>query len=128
MNSITTQTVSIEKDYNSAFHYISNPMNQKEWAVNFIKDISKVDDKFIAVTPFGEVPLRFDSDEKTGVIDIVMGENGIPTPTRLVKNGDSCEYIFTLRKPQNMPEEVWQNVGIPGLLEELETLKSILEK
>jgi len=128
MNSITTQTISIERDYKSAFEYISNPLNQKEWAVNFIKDIKTSVGGFIAQTPFGETPISFNVDIDTGVIDIIMGEGNNPTPTRLVKNGAGCEYIFTLRKPTNMPEEAWQAEGIPGLIEELEVLKSILEK
>jgi len=128
MNSITTETVSIERDYKSAFEYISNPLNQKEWAINFIKDIRETDNGIVATTPFGETPVRFESDFETGVIDILMGEGKHPTPTRLIRNGACCEYIFTLRKPANMPEEIWQTQGIPGLVEELETLKSILKK
>lgn len=128
MNSITTQTISIKKDYKTAFEYISNPLNQKEWAVNFIKDVKSTKHGFIAQTPFGETSMAFKSDMETGTIDILMGEGKLATPTRLVKNGLHCEYIFTLRKPVNMPEEVWQKQGIPGLVEELKMLKSILEQ
>ena len=128
MNSITTQTISIRKDYESVFDYISNPLNQKEWAINFIEDVKTTDSGFIAQTPFGETPIKFRSDVTTGIIDIFMGAGKHPTPTRLVKNGGGCEYIFTLRKPANMLEEAWQKEGIPGLVEELEMLKSILEK
>lgn len=128
MNSLSTQTISIKKDYESAFEYISNPLNQKEWAINFIKDIKSTAEGFMAQTPFGKTPIKFSSDIDTGIIDIFMGEGKNPTPTRLVKNGVYCEYIFTLRKPTNMPELIWQTEGIPSLVEELEMLKSILEK
>lgn len=128
MNSISTQTVGIKRDYKSAFEYISNPLNQKEWAINFIKEIRATEDGFVAKTAFGETAIQFNSSIDTGIIDIIMGEGEKPIPTRLIKNGDCCEYIFTLSKPAAMPEKIWLTQGIPGLVEELETLKSILEK
>lgn len=126
MRSVTTQTVSIKAEFEKAFEYIANPLNQKEWAINFIKDIKETDAGFMALTPFGKTPLRFQSNKETGVIDIYMGDT-IPTRTRLIKNEEGCEYLFTLLKPKEMPEIAWKNQGIPGLVEELETLKSILE-
>ena len=37
MRKVTTQTISINAEYNKAFNYISNPLTQKEWAINFMK-------------------------------------------------------------------------------------------
>lgn len=122
----TTQTISINKDYSEAFDYISEPLNQKEWAINFIKDIRETNEGLVALTPFGESKLKFNSDKNTGLIDIVMGD-AEPIPTRLIKNQNGCEYIFTLFQPNEMPDEVWSNAGINGLKEELETLRNILE-
>lgn len=127
MKTVTTQSISIKADFEKAFNYISNPLNQREWAINFIKDVKKRGNSFIAVTPFGETPLRIRSDMNSGLIDILMGENPSPTHTRLIKNEEGCEYIFTLLKPNEMPEQIWLNQGVPGLIEELQTLKSILE-
>ena len=126
MRKVTTQTISINAKYAIAFNYISNPLTQKEWAINFMKDVKKVEDGFMAVTPFGEMPLKFNADKETGVIDIVLG-NGAPIPTRLIENNDGCEYMFTLFKPNEMPDIAWEQQGIPGLVEELKELKSILE-
>ncbi len=126
MRKVTTQTISINAEYEKAFDYISNPLTQKEWAVNFMKDVKEVENGFIAVTPFGEMPLEFSSDRKTGTIDIVLG-GGEPIPTRLIKNGNGCEYMFTLFQPNGMPDVIWEKEGISGLMEELEVLKSILE-
>ncbi len=127
LRKVTTQTVSINTDYDQAFDYISNPLNQQEWAFNFIKEVKPTNDGFLALTPYGEVPLEFHSDKKTGIIDVVL-DKGEPIPTRLIKNQSGCEYIFTLFQPKGMPETVWRKEGIPGLKEELETLKLILEK
>ncbi|KAA1245048.1 hypothetical protein [Aquimarina sp. RZ0] len=127
MRKSTTQTISISVQYDMVFEYISNPLTQKEWAINFIKDVKKVDNSFIAITPFGEIPLAFKSDKEMGIIDIILG-GGEPIPTRLIKNNGGCEYVFTLFQPKEMPDSVWENEGIPGLIEELKALKSILER
>ncbi len=128
MKNMTAETISIQTAYTTAFEYISNPLNQKEWAINFIKDIWETNDGFVANTPLGEMPIKFESDIKTGVIDIYLGNEKKPIPTRLIENGEGCAYIFALQKPTNMPEEMWEKEGIPGLIEELELLKTILEK
>ena len=126
MRKVTTQTISIHAEYEKAFNYISNPLKQKEWAVNFMKDVKKTEDGFMAVTPFGEMPLELRSDRQTGIIDIILG-GGEPIPTRLINNGNGCEYMFTLFQPQGMPDIVWEKEGVSGLMEELKELKSILE-
>lgn len=126
MRKVTTQTISINAEYDLAFDYISNPLAQKEWAINFMKDVKKTDDGFIAVTSFGEMSLKFRTDKQTGIIDIILG-GGEPIPTRLIKNGSGCEYMFTLFQPKGMPDIAWEQEGIPGMAEELKELKSILE-
>lgn len=126
MRKVTTQAISINAEYDLAFDYISNPLTQKEWAINFMKDVKKTDGGFIAVTPFGEMPLKFRTDKQTGIIDIILG-GGEPIPTRLIKNGNGCEYMFTLFQPNGMPDIAWEQEGIPGMAEELKELKSILE-
>ena len=62
---------------------------------------------FIAVTPFGEMPLEFRTEKRTGTIDIILG-GGEPIPTRLIKNENGCEYMFTLFQPKEMPDIAWE--------------------
>ena len=127
MKKATTQTVSINAGYDTVFEYLSNPLTQKEWAINFMKDVRKTDNGYLAVTPFGEMTLELITNKQTGTIDIILG-GGEPTPTRLLKNQNGCEYLFTLYKPTEMPDIAWEKEGISGLKKELVELKSILEK
>lgn len=72
MNSVTeTCVVSAPKD--SVFQFLSKVENLPKWATQFVKKIMVVNGKQKALTPFGEVFLRFNIDEKTGVIDIYAG-------------------------------------------------------
>jgi hypothetical protein len=124
-NSVTL-TVSIDRPYESVFDYLSDPKNDPAWAVNFIKAVKTAGGKTVAVTPMGEIPLEVRSDRRTGVIDKVFGGR-VVVPTRVVKNGGGADYVFTLHQPDDMPDEAWEGHGVPGLREELDTLKRILE-
>ncbi|MEL6538857.1 MAG: hypothetical protein AAFQ98_25805 [Bacteroidota bacterium] len=122
-----TLSITIACPYSVAFEYLSAPLNQKEWAVHFFQDIREVEGQYLATLPFGELPLRLEAQEGTGVLDIYLGE-GAPTRTRLIAVGaDQCLYNFTLVQPPNMPDSVWQKEGIPNMEDELQRLKAILE-
>jgi len=126
LRNVTTQVVSIDAAYDKAFDFISNPLTQPQWAVNFMKDVVKGKNGFIAKTAFGEMPFEIVADRSTGTIDLILG-GGEPVRTRLIKNEDACEYIFTLFQPQGMPDFVWFNEGVPGMEEEMKVLKRVLE-
>lgn len=126
-NNIVTLSITTTCSYETAFNYLSKPINQKEWATHFYQDIEEIDGKFIATLPFGKMSLEIKSDSKTGTIDIYLGD-GRPTCTRLIEtNKNNCIYNFTLAKPKDMPDEVWKDKALPDMKDELNTLKSILE-
>ncbi len=127
MRNITTQSISINANYDKVFTYLIDPLNQTEWAINFIKEVKIEDGTYYATTPFGTIPFSIDSDYRTGTIDLIFGD-GEPVPTRLIKNDDGCEYLFSLKQPVDMPDIAWEQEGIPGLVEELNQLKSLMEK
>ena len=122
-----TLSVSFSADYNTAFIYLADPMNQKEWAIHFVQDMEKTEEGYIATLPFGKASFYIQSDHNTGIIDLNIGE-GKPIRTRLIEIEEGwCTYVFTLAQPIDMPDEVWDNEGLPNMGEELQELKSILE-
>ncbi len=120
-----TLSVTLDVAYDSAFDYLVNPYHLPEWSINFIKQVQEVNGLPIAMTQMGDVPVVIKNDRQTGVLDIILGS--VPSPTRLIRNGEGCDYLFTLHQPPNMPDVVWENEGVPGLREELDTLKVVLE-
>ena len=122
-----TLTTTLDVPFQTAFAYLADPRNQAEWAVHFIKAVREEGGLVLATTPMGEMPLRVASAVELGVLDIQLGD-GPAIPTRLVPNGGGCEYIFTLGKPPGMPDDVWTNVAIPNMREELDLLKKRLEQ
>ncbi len=127
LRNIVTLSVTINCSYNTAFEYLSKPINQKEWAVHFFQNIEEINGKTIATLPFGKLPMEIKSDYETGVLDIYLGD-GKPARTRLINVEDNLNiYNFTLAQPQGMSDEVWKNKALPDMEEELNNLKSILE-
>jgi len=122
-----TLTTTLHVPFARAFAYLADPKNQAEWAVHFIKSVRQEGDVVLATTPMGELPLRVASARELGVLDIHLGD-APPIPARLVPSGDGCEYIFTLGQPPGMPDDVWTNVAIPNMREELDVLKKRLER
>lgn len=72
MDSVTeTCVVTVPKD--KVFDFLSDVENLPKWSTQFVKKIIVVDGKRKAVTPIGEVFLKFESDRKSGLIDIYAG-------------------------------------------------------
>lgn len=128
LKNTTTQFVSINASYDKVFDYLKNPLLYKDWSINFIKDVIVENNETFAITPMGKTKFWVKGDKSTGNIDIFMGAGRHPTPTRLLPNGDGVTYLFTLFQPDGMPDIIWNEQGIPSLVEELETLKNIMEK
>ncbi|MGK0448147.1 MAG: hypothetical protein ACJA2M_001931 [Polaribacter sp.] len=127
LRSIVTLSVTINCSYDTAFEYLSKPLNQKEWAIHFFQDIEEIDGKIMATLPFGKLSMEIKSDYETGILDIYLGD-GKPTRTRLINIEEGLNmYNFTLAQPTGMPNEVWNNKALIDMQDELNTLKSILE-
>ncbi len=99
LRNIVTLSVVINCSYDTAFEYLSMPMNQKEWAIHFFQDIEEIEGEIIATLPFGKLPMTIKSEYETGILDIYLGD-GKPTRTRLTrkihqrgsKNG--CKVLY----------------------------------
>lgn len=127
LQNTTTRYVNIGASYDKVFDYLTDPLLYKEWSTNFIADVTLENGEYFAVTPMGKVKFVVKSDKQTGNIDLFFGDRSFPIPTRLLRNAAGVTYLFTLFQADGMPDAVWQQ-GITGLIEELQILKTILEK
>ncbi len=111
MNSVTeTCVVSVSAD--KVFEFLSNIENVPKWATKFIKKLTQVDGKYKALTPIGEVFIRFDTDKKAGLIDIYAGpvEEGMtPAYMRIISlPNNSTAVMFTFFQYDTTPNAVWE--------------------
>ncbi|MFA5984258.1 MAG: hypothetical protein WC782_09600 [Methylococcaceae bacterium] len=124
-----TQTISIETTPQKVFDFVADPQNLPRWAIGFAKAVREEQGRWFVKTDAGEIGLRIDADNNTGVVDFWM----IPAPevevlaaSRVVQRGGASEYIFTQFQSGGMSNEDF-NRSVQALRHELSVLKAQLE-
>lgn len=121
-----TLGVTIPAPAQKLFEFLIRPENLPRWAVNLASAVRHRDGQCYLVSNAGERELSIRADAATGVVDYGLGANEktVVVPSRVVPNGDGCEYLFTVfLRPGLAPEEVERRLG--GVRQELEVLRSL---
>lgn len=73
----------------------------------FPKAIKKDDGWWMFKGPYGDAKLKFDPNKELGILDHVYEDSEAKwnVPMRVVSNGDFCEVIVTLFKPDHFSDE-----------------------
>ncbi len=111
MNSVT-ESCDIDFPKTKVFDFLSNMENLPKWSTQFIQKVMLVDGKHKAVTPIGEVFLRYETDKNAGTIDIYAG----PTEKqmtcaflRVVSFSESRSAVtFTFFQYPDVDDSIWQ--------------------
>jgi hypothetical protein len=111
MNSVTESCV-IDFPKTKVFDFLSNMENLPKWSTQFIQKVMLVDGKHKAVTPIGEVFLRYETDKNAGTIDIYAG----PTEKqmtcaflRVVSFSESKSAVtLTFFQYPDVDDSIWQ--------------------
>ena len=123
-------TLSIERPPADVQAFLAEPRNLPRWARRSCRSIEPSPEGWIAHTPVGPVPLRFESRENAVVIHFVYWpgqELSIPIRVRGSRSGTGTDVEISFVKPPLMsaaefPEDV-------ALVEQdLPMLKSLLER
>jgi len=125
-----TLNVSINRDPNTVYEFVSNPANFPKWAKAFCRSIKQSNGEWVAETPQGPVNISFVRKNDYGLLDhYVNPAPGVEdhVPMRVVPNGPASEVLFTLFRLPDMSDEKFAEDA--GLVErDLRTLKRILER
>ncbi len=125
-----TLTVSIAREAEAVYQFISNPANLPQWATAFCQSIRQVGSDWIMQTSAGEMKVRFVPPNEFRVADhFVSPAPGVKiyVPLRVLPNGSGSEVVFTLfRSPEMTPEKFSEDIGL--VQRDLQTLKRVLEK
>jgi hypothetical protein len=94
------------------FEFLSKIDNIPKWATKFVKKLTLVDGKYKALTPIGEVFIRFDTNQNAGLIDIYAGsteESMTPAYMRIIPlHSNSTAVMFTFFQYDSTPDAVWE--------------------
>ena len=125
-----TFSISIDRPYDEAYAYLSNPANFENWAAvegGTFKPLANGD--WQADTPFGFRHFRFSAPNRHGVLDhaaFVPGGELLYTPMRVVPNDEGTELSFTFFRRQGMDDAQFSS-AIEWIMTDFLTLKSLLE-
>jgi len=111
MNSVTESCV-VASPKTKVFDFLSNIENFPKWSTQFIQKVMLVDDKYKALTPIGEVFLRYETDRKTGVIDIYAGPTEKQMTCAFLRvvsfSENSSGVTFTFFQYPDVDDSIWQ--------------------
>ena len=111
MNSVT-ETCVVSAPKTSVFQFLSDVENLPKWATQFVKKMMIVNGKQKALTPFGEVFLRFETNEKAGIIDIYAGQTEDAMTAAFMRvipfSSNSAGVIFTFFQYPSTDDNTWK--------------------
>ena len=107
-----TLSIKIPAPKNAVLHYLADINNFPEWATEFCQELKKEDDHYKVKSPMGEVYLRIDADENSGVIKYFAtaepnGTDYLPSKVTQI-NDSNCEYMIDFSQPEGLADEVYQ--------------------
>jgi hypothetical protein len=111
MNSVTeTCVVSIPSD--TVLQFLSNIENLPKWSTKFVQKLIVSDGKHKAVTPIGEVFIKYDVNKQAGLVDIYAG----PTENRMRSaylrvipfSENSTGVMFTFFQWPDTDDQTWK--------------------
>jgi hypothetical protein len=113
----------------AAYAFASDPARLPEWAPGLGTAVARVGDDWFVESGMGRVRVAFAPPNDLGVLDhdvtLPSGEV-FHNPMRVLRDGDGCEVVFTLRRQDGMSDEEFaRDEG--AVSADLATLKRLLE-
>lgn len=113
----------------AAYAFASDPTRLPEWAPGLGTAVERVGDAWFVESPLGRVRLAFAPANDFGVLDhdvtLPSGEV-FHNPMRVLRDGDGCEIVFTVRRQDGMSDEEFAR-DVAAVAADLATLKDLLE-
>jgi uncharacterized protein YndB with AHSA1/START domain len=122
-------SVFIDRPATTVYRYVVDPAHLPDWAAGLSGSIRRVDDRWLAESPMGEVVVAFAPENDFGVLDhevtLPSGEV-VLNPMRVLPAGDGAEVVFTLRRAPGLDAAEFE-ADARAVGADLATLKRVLE-
>ena len=119
----------IGRPADEVYEYAADPANLPTWAPGLGSAVESVRGQWFVETPMGRVGFAFAERNAYGILDhevtLPSGEV-IYNPMRVIRDGDGCEAVFTLRRLPGMSDEEFER-DAEAVAGDLARLKEILE-
>lgn len=119
----------INRPAHEVYAYASDPAHLPQWAPGLGSVVEKVGDDWFVETGMGRVGFAFAPRNDFGVLDhdvtLPSGEV-VYNPMRVIRDGDACEVVFTLRRQPGMTDEEFER-DAAAVAADLARLKHVVE-
>lgn len=125
-----TFSVPIRCGADKVYAFVSDLKNMPVWATSFAKSITQSGGRWTLQTEQGPLEIKMAPRNSFGILDhslFLPDGTEINVPMRVVKNGSSSEFIFTLFQMPGMSEERFRQ-DQELVARDLDTLKGLMEK
>lgn len=124
-----TLTVTIDAPVWEVVDDLADPANHAQWATEFFAGPARPHDAGVVEVSVpmmgGPVLMRVDADRSRGLVDLYLAPVGAPfgdpIPVRVVPNGTGADVLWTLSRPEQVPDSAWA-AGLDAMERELEAL------
>jgi hypothetical protein len=126
-----TLAETIDAPFDAVAADLADPMNHPQWATEFFDGpaTDNGDGSVSVNVPLmgGPARMKIDADCGRGMIDLFLAPGeapfGDPLTVRLIPNGDGVDILWTLQRPDGIPDPAWRE-GLESMARELANLKS----
>jgi hypothetical protein len=119
----------IGRPADEVYEYAVDPANLPGWAPGLGSAVESVGGRWFVETPMGRVGFAFAERNAYGVLDhevtLPSGEV-IHNPMRVIRDGEGCEVVFTLRRLPGMSDGEFER-DADAVADDLARLKRIVE-
>ena len=122
-------TQRIERPADVVYDYASDPANLPRWAPGLGSSVEQVGDDWFVETGEGRVRFAYAPRNEFGVLDhdVTFPSGDVfYNPMRVIKDGDACEVVFTLRRHAGMTDEEFER-DANAIAGDLALLKQVIE-
>jgi hypothetical protein len=123
-------SIGIDRPVAAVYDFAADPLNLPRWAAGLAGSAVERDgDRWFTESPMGRVTFTFTPHNDFGVMDhdvtLPSGET-VYNPMRVIRDGDACEVVFTLRQRPGVTDEDFQR-DADSVAQDLAALKSLVE-
>jgi hypothetical protein len=134
MGNMTSESLHISerigRPADEVYEYAVDPANLPRWARGLGSDVENVDGQWFVETPMGRGGFAFVERNPYGVLDhevTLPSRDVVYNPMRVIRYGDGCEVVFTLRRLPGVSEEEFDR-DAKAVAGDLARLKKIIEE
>ena len=111
LNSVT-ETCVVSASIDDVFQFLSNIENLPKWSTKFVQKLIISNGKYKAITPIGEVFIKYVINKQAGLVDIHAGpsENHMnPAYLRVIQfSENSTGIMFTFFQWSDTDDQTWK--------------------